>query len=227
MKKVLSIKSPVTEVQSNAVAVLETAPVAPVAELEEADDDAAQIALANNKNLETLTITFEKDGKPITKEIVRDNEVLRLQQELDGSSASVQGKWYALIMYGKEAKLPRSVILHTLLSMGKTYSSAQSITSYITKFMRDDMAEALAELGAGTLSVRASRQSGVKRQASPAGQTAEAKMREHLSKSIAYAVGLDWDFEAITSIAETFYNEHFTARSEAKAAKKAQGPVKP
>jgi hypothetical protein len=164
--------------------------------------------------------------------IVADKTLTRLMGAVDTHQLKVGGKWAELIEHcidayhfrgvaekdkedkelvaatQKEIALGKKVVLKTLLQMGKTESSAYSIRSYIVKMSREDMAENLAKLKAGDITVRASREAGRKPQSNPS-KSNDEKYRAALNDAVRYAVSLNLTKGKFADDAEAAFAQYY------------------
>jgi hypothetical protein len=163
--------------------------------------------------------------------IVSDKTFLKLMGAVDTHQLKVGGKWSDLIQHcidtyhfrgvseeekgnkeavaanQKEVAQGKRIVLKTLLEMGKTESSAYSIRSYIVKMSRPDMAENLAKLKAGDITVRASREAGRKAQTSPS-RSNDERYRTFLNDAARYGSALSKTQSQFLADAEKAWAEY-------------------
>jgi hypothetical protein len=169
-----------------------------------------------------------------------DTAFMKAMAQVDQHQLKVGGKWSIVIKHvkskypytvsddGKEELIHKEgfkVILKSLMAMGKTYTSAQSIRSYIFKMAKAENEELLAKLEAGEVTVRATREAGRVRQSNPS-KSLQAKFDEALNDAVRYGVALKLTPEQFATRAEGVFKQYvidLAARKEAEKTK--QGPV--
>jgi RNA polymerase-interacting CarD/CdnL/TRCF family regulator len=139
----------------------------------------------------------EKVAKLLNDEkVVIDTKFVALLAKIDEHELKGGTKWYALIVHTRDvllAKHPKEeamdIILKSLFSQGKTYSSAQSIRSYIVKMAKEESREMLEKLNRGEATVQETRRFGRKAQTSPF-KTNEDRFAEACASVARYASGI-------------------------------------
>lgn len=163
-----------------------------------------------------------KDGKVTTETLVVDTRLTKAASELFGFDKKVGGKYAEMAKLVRDFKLPRKLLVSSLLSVGKTESSAESIASRIMKLSeRPDIIEKMLS---GAMGEREARYAISKRQLAPAPRRShEAMANEFLSKAAAYFLDSNRSLEEFVQAA----NEQWKiavgdkAERDAKAEKEA------
>jgi hypothetical protein len=190
------------------------------------------------ESTETVKSKAEIEAEALVQDqtVVIDTPLQKLMAQVFGHELKVGGKWAAVIRHcqskypfektekGEEQihKDGFKIVLKSLMTMGKTYSSAQSIRSYIFKMARSENAEALEKLEKGEITVRASREAGRVRQSNPS-KSNEAKFNEALNNAVRYAVLLNLSEREFEVRAERVYGEYILKK---EAEKQTQQPTK-
>jgi len=162
-----------------------------------------------------------------------DPKFKQLMVSIDTHQLKVGGKWATLIDYVKDKygdednKESRHIVLKSIMAVGRTYKSAQSIRSYIYRMARPENAEALAKLRAGEITVRASREAGRTRQSGEAvRRSTNAKLTDSLDKAASYAGALNLTVDEFLAKARKAFDAYASQAEKAEAAKEAAKAAK-
>jgi hypothetical protein len=155
--------------------------------------------------------------------VVVDRKLQTCLTAVDNVQLKVGGKWaevidYVKATYNEDEKKHAAIVLKSIQSMGKTYTSAQSIRSYVFKMAKPENEELLNRLRRGEITVRASREAGRVRQSNPS-KTIDAKFEDALDNASRYAGALNLELSDFLARAEKSFLNYGEASKKVEAAK--------